>query len=131
MPARFKVNEEQNKVAFRTAAAKVLPDEIAFRKKLGFIVPIRIWMADERYNGDVRRLFQSEIAEKFFNVDEIHAIFDDYVGGNSDNWRKVWTIYTFLVWYEEYFVDRLQFAPYSGTGGCIVMPACKRHSPCP
>ena len=45
----YKVNEEQNKVAFRTAAAKVLPEEIAFRKKLGFIVPIRIWMADERY----------------------------------------------------------------------------------
>ena len=106
MPARFKVNEEQNKVAFRTAAAKVLPDEIAFRKKLGFIVPIRIWMADERYNGDVRRLFHSEIAEKFFKVDEIQVIFDDYVGGNSDNWRKVWTIYTFLVWYEEYFVKR-------------------------
>ena len=34
-------------MAFRTAAAKVLPEEIAFRKKLGFIVPIRIWMADE------------------------------------------------------------------------------------
>lgn len=106
MPAKYKVNEEQNKVAFRTAAAKVLPDEIAFRKKLGFIVPIRIWMADARYNQDVQRLFRSEIAEKFFHVEEIQAIFDDYVGGNSDNWRKVWTIYTFLVWYEEYFVKR-------------------------
>ena len=106
MPSRFKVNEEQNKVAFRTAAAKVLPDEIAFRKKLGFIVPIRIWMADARYNQDVQRLFHSEIAEKFFDVDAINAIFDDYVGGNSDNWRKVWTIYTFLVWYEEYFIKR-------------------------
>ena len=106
MPSRFKVNEEQNKVAFRTAAAKVLPEEIAFRKKLGFIVPIRIWMADERYNQDVRRLFHSDIAEKFFDVDAINAIFDEYVGGNSDNWRKVWTIYTFLVWYEEYFVKR-------------------------
>ena len=97
---------EQNKVAFRTAAAKVLPEEIAFRKKLGFIVPIRIWMADERYNQDVQRLFHSDIAEKFFDVDAINAIFDEYVGGNSDNWRKVWTIYTFLVWYEEYFVKR-------------------------
>jgi asparagine synthase (glutamine-hydrolysing) len=106
MPSRYKVNEEQNKVAFRTAAAKVLPEEIAFRKKLGFIVPIRIWMADDRYNQDVRRLFQSEIAEKFFHVEEIQAIFEDYIGGNSDNWRKVWTIYTFLVWYEEYFVKR-------------------------
>lgn len=106
MPSRYKVNEEQNKVAFRTAAAKVLPEEIAFRKKLGFIVPIRIWMADERYNQDVRDKFHSEMAAKFFNLDEINAIFDDYVGGNSDNWRKVWTIYTFLVWYEEYFVKR-------------------------
>ena len=94
------------KVALRTAAAKVLPEEIAFRKKLGFIVPIRIWMADDRYNADVRRLFASDIAEKFFHVEEIRAIFDEYVGGNSDNWRKVWTIYTFLVWYEEYFVKR-------------------------
>ena len=106
MPSRYKVNEEQNKVAFRTAARKVLPEEIAFRKKLGFIVPIRIWMADDRYNQDVREKFHSEMAAKFFNLDEIDAIFDDYVDGNSDNWRKVWTIYTFLVWYEEYFVKR-------------------------
>ena len=106
MPSKYKVNEEQNKVAFRTAAAKVLPDEIAFRKKLGFIVPIRIWMADDRYNQDVKDKFHSDIAAKFFNVDEINVIFDEYVGGNSDNWRKIWTIYTFLVWYEEYFVKR-------------------------
>ncbi len=104
MPSKYKVNEEQNKVAFRTAAAKVLPDEIAFRKKLGFIVPIRIWMADERYNQDVREKFRSEMAEKFFDIAEINGIFEDYIAGNSDNWRKIWTIYTFLVWYELYFV---------------------------
>jgi len=106
MPSKYKVNDEQNKVALRTAASKVLPEEIAFRKKLGFIVPIRIWLADSNYNQDVVRLFNSDIAGKFFNTDEIHAIFDEYIGGNSDNWRKVWTIYTFLVWYEEYFVKR-------------------------
>ncbi len=106
LPSAFKVNEEQNKVAFRTAAAKVLPEEIAFRKKLGFIVPIRIWLADDRYNQDVREKFASDYAAEFFNPDEIKAIFDDYIGGNSDAWRKVWTIYTFLVWYEEYFIKR-------------------------
>lgn len=106
MPSEYKVNAEQNKVAFRTAAAKVLPEEIAFRKKLGFIVPIRIWLADERYNGDVVAKFKSDMAAKFFKLDEINAILEEYIGGNSDNWRKVWTIYTFLVWYEEYFVKR-------------------------
>ena len=106
IPSEFKVNEEQNKVALRTAASNVLPDEIAFRKKLGFVVPIRMWMADERYNGDVREKFNSEIAAQFFNVEEINAIFNEYIGGNSDNWRKVYTIYAFLVWYDEYFVKR-------------------------
>lgn len=106
MPSRFKVNDETNKVAFRTAAAKVLPEEIAFRKKLGFIVPVRIWLADERYNADVTAKFTSDYAAEFFNPAEIMAIYSDYVEGNSDNWRKVWTIYTFLVWYEEYFIKR-------------------------
>ncbi len=105
MPSEYKVNEEQNKVALRTAAARVLPEEVAFRKKLGFIVPIRIWMADERYNQDVQAKLKSEICEKFFNIDEVNSIFEDYIGGNSDNWRKVWTIYTFVVWYEQYFVS--------------------------
>ena len=106
MPSKFKVNAEQNKIAFRTAAAKVLPEEIAFRKKLGFIVPIRIWLADDRYNADVKAKFHSEYAGKFFHLEELEKIFAEYVGGNSDLWRKVWTIYTFLVWYEEYFIKR-------------------------
>ena len=103
MPSCYKVNEEQNKVALRTAAAKVIPEDIAFRKKLGFVVPIRIWLADERYNQDVIKKLHSEAADKFFNLDEVQKIWDAYVGGDSDNWRKIWTIYTFLVWYEEYF----------------------------
>ncbi len=103
MPARFKVNDEQNKVAFRTAASKVLPDEIAFRKKLGFIVPIRHWMADERYNGDVREKLASDTADLFFNREELDGIWNEYTGGNSDLWRKIWTIYAFIVWYDLYF----------------------------
>ncbi len=103
MPSRFKVNEEMNKVAFRTAASKVLPEEIAFRKKLGFVVPIRYWMADDNYNTPVKETIFGGSAEKFFNMDEVKAIWDEYKGGNSDLWRKVWTIYTFLVWYNEYF----------------------------
>jgi len=103
MPSRFKVNAEQNKVAFRTAAAKVLPQEVAFRKKLGFIVPIRHWLADETYGADMRRRFKSETAAKFFKPEALDRILQEYLGGNSDLWRKVWTIYTFLVWYDEYF----------------------------
>ena len=103
VPSRFKVNEEQNKVAFRAAAEKMLSPEIANRKKLGFIVPIRYWLADERYNQDLFAKFSGAAAQEFFNMDELNALLQEYLGGNSDLWRKVWTVYTFLVWYDIYF----------------------------
>lgn len=103
MPSKYKVTEEQNKVAFRKAAAKVLPEEIAYRKKLGFVVPIRYWMADDRYNADVRARLTGETAEKFFHVDELKKLWDEYVTENSDLWRVIYTIYTFIVWYDIYF----------------------------
>lgn len=103
MPSAYKVNEEQNKVAFRTAATKVLPEEVAFRKKLGFVVPIRHWMADDRYNRDVYEMIHGPLAEQFFHKEVLTEIWEEYIGGNSDLWRKIWTIYTFLVWYRIYF----------------------------
>ena len=50
IPAEYKFVGEQNKYAFRKAASSKLPDEIAFRKKVGFAVPVRKWLADEKYN---------------------------------------------------------------------------------
>lgn len=84
-------------------ASNVLPEEIALHKKLGFIVPIRIWLADDRYNQDVQQKLKGEVAERFFHVEALLKIWEEYIGGSLDNWRKIWTIYSFLVWYEEYF----------------------------
>lgn len=106
IPPKFKVNQNFNKLALRKAASKVLPDEISFRKKVGFSVPIRIWLADERYNDDVIKKLNSNYVEEFFNKNEIELIWHNFINGNSNNWRKIWTIYTFLVWYEEYFIKR-------------------------
>lgn len=103
LPSEFKINDEQNKVAFRTAATSVIPEDIAFRKKMGFVVPIRHWMADSKYNKDVYEKIHGETAQKFFNMDVLGGIWDEYLGGNSDLWRKIWTVYTFIVWYEIYF----------------------------
>ncbi len=104
IPSKFKAKDGQSKIAFRHAASKILPKEIAFRKKIGFAVPIRIWLAESTYNADVIRLFDSEISGKFFNKCELDTIFTEFLNGKSENWRKIWTVYVFLVWYEEYFV---------------------------
>ena len=103
MPSRFKVGEEGNKLALRRAASRVLPEHIAYRKKLGFPVPVRAWLADEQWNADIRRAFASDVAHEFFNEDEISALLDEFLGGSLALWHRVWTIYVFIRWYELFF----------------------------
>ncbi|MDO4399526.1 MAG: asparagine synthase-related protein [Coriobacteriia bacterium] len=115
MPSKFKADAKHNKIALRAAASRVLPQEIAYRRKLGFPVPVRSWLADRTYNADIRRAFASETAQKFFNMDEITALLDAFEGRKpgvhalwfkrrkDQLWRYVWTVYTFIRWYELFF----------------------------
>ena len=116
MPSRFKADGNANKIALRAAASRVLPQEVAYRRKLGFPVPVRTWLADPAVNADIRRAFESEAAAEFFKLDEIGALLDAFLGQKprvshpvwfarhkAIMWRHVWTIYTFIRWYELFF----------------------------
>ena len=99
----YRVNREATKYAFRMAAKDYLPEEVASKKKLGFPVPTRVWLKDEKYYNIVKTAFQSEAAQKYFNTDKIVKYLDDHKNGKADNSRNVWTIYMFLVWYNQFF----------------------------
>jgi asparagine synthase (glutamine-hydrolysing) len=103
LPTRFKVNDQNTKIAMRAAAHRHLPDFVAEKKKLGFPVPIRIWLKEDKYYSIIKAAFTSKAAEKFFNTSEIVRLLDEHRSGKVDNSRKVWTIYMFLVWYKEFF----------------------------
>lgn len=103
IPTKYKVTDKNTKVAMREAAHRYLPDMVAEKKKLGFPVPIRIWLREDKYYNIVKEAFTSKAAEKFFNVNEIMKFLDRHKAGKEDNSRKIWTIYMFLVWYQEFF----------------------------
>ena len=103
IPTKFKVNDQNTKVAFRNAAHRYLPDMVAEKKKLGFPVPTRVWLREEKYYNIVKEAFESEAAKTYFNTEEIIGFLDRHKAGVEDNSRKVWTIYMFLVWYDQYF----------------------------
>ena len=65
---------------------------------------MREWIKDDDTYSDIYKLF-SESSE-FFNTKRIIKLLEDHKNGKRDNSRKIWTIYTFLVWYNEYFVKR-------------------------
>jgi len=103
LPTRLRVNKSNTKYAMRKAAAKHLPEETAEKEKLGFPVPTREWLKDEKYYGIVKRKFTGKTAEKFFNTDALVGWLDEHFTGKEDNSRRVWTVYVFLIWYDIYF----------------------------
>lgn len=110
VPLKYKVTKENTKYAMRQAAHRYLPDMVAEKKKLGFPVPIRIWLRDEKYYNVVKEAFTSKAAEEFFKTDEIVKLLDEHKNGKNDNSRKIWAIYMFLVWHKKFFEDELKAA---------------------
>ena len=105
IPTKYKVNAQNTKYAMRMAAHRYLPDMVAEKKKLGFPVPIRIWLKDEKYYNIIKKAFTSDAAKKYFNTDTLINYLDEHKEGKADNSRKIWTVYMFLVWYNDYFGD--------------------------
>ncbi len=103
IPLKCRVNTVTTKLALRKAAEKTLPKRTATKDKLGFPVPIRVWLKEDGYYNTVKSAFTSENAEKFFNTDKLVALLDTHKSGKADLSRKIWTVYTFLVWYEQFF----------------------------
>lgn len=103
LPTSLRCNKSNTKYAMRKAAVRHMPEETAEKEKLGFPVPTRVWLRDEKYYNVVKKKFKGKTAEKFFNTDTLVAWLDEHFSGKEDNSRRVWTVYVFLVWYDIYF----------------------------
>ncbi|AST93860.1 MULTISPECIES: asparagine synthase (glutamine-hydrolyzing) [Sutcliffiella] len=105
VPAQYKINSKQTKIALRQAAEEVIPSEWANRTKVGFPVPIRFWLREEKYYNKVKEMFESDMAAEFFETRELVQFLDDHYNGKENYARYIWTVYVFLVWYKKFFKD--------------------------
>lgn len=103
LPTKLRCNKHNTKYAMRKAAVRHMPEATAEKEKLGFPVPTRVWLRNEKYYNVVKTKFKGKTAEKFFNTDVLVSWLDSHFSGKEDNSRRVWTIYVFLVWYDIYF----------------------------
>ena len=102
IPTKYRIDKDTTKKMFRSISSKVLDLKVSSKRKLGFPTPIRVWLKDENIIRNIKMTFES--SSKFFNVEEILKLLYDHIDNKKDNSRKIWTIYTFLIWYEEYFI---------------------------
>lgn len=115
IPTKYRVTRKEvtdehtpyiTKYAMRLAAKQDTPQETAktaAKKKLGFPVPIRVWLKEEQYYNIVKARFESEASQQFFHTEQLVKLLDDHRDGKADNSRKIWTVFMFLTWYAVYF----------------------------
>ena len=108
LPLDYKIQAPRTKIALRSAAERTIPQKTAVRKKLGFPVPTRVWLKEDKYYEIVKAAFQSPTAEQFFHTDQLLAMLDRHKATRidrqrTDDSRKIWLVYIFLVWYERFF----------------------------
>lgn len=101
LPASCKQKGQQSKTLFRRVAARHLTGEESSRRKLGFPVPLEAIFASPQGEEELRRVFSSPAAARYFRQEELDRLLRKRKsrGGN----RKVWAVYAFLKWYEIYF----------------------------
>ena len=100
---KYLIKDNLTKYAFRKAANQKIPEEWSKRKKLGFLVPFREWIKEDKYYNIVKNTFNEEWVSEFFDIDKINTLLNNHYNGISNNARKIYTIYAFLVWYKVYF----------------------------
>ncbi len=104
LPEKWKVTGRTTKYAMRLAAARHLPREAAEKPKLGFPVPIRLWLREDAYYRLVREEFAGEAAGRFFRRENLLELLERHRRGKEDLSRKIWTVYIFLLWYRVCFL---------------------------
>ena len=105
IPDKFKIAKGTTKYILREASNEILPDEWANRPKKGFPVPIRYWLMQDEYYRQVKEYFEADFATEFFDRSAIIKLLDEHKSGKKMNQRKIWTVFTFLVWYKRFFID--------------------------
>ncbi|MBQ3021336.1 MAG: asparagine synthase (glutamine-hydrolyzing) [Bacilli bacterium] len=105
IPTKYFVKDGETKHIFRCIAKETIPESWSKRKKLGFPVPFGNWIKEEKYYNKVKEIFNEDFTKEFFKIDVINKMLDDHYNGILGNGKKIYTIYSFLIWYKRFFIE--------------------------
>lgn len=97
IPSDCKLRDDKNKLTFRMAAHKVLPEKFAYRQKIGFLVPMAEWMETDEWRAIIDNALTDGTLESLAGKRTVELCL------NEKGWHKRWRAYALLVWYHHFF----------------------------
>ncbi len=105
MEWRSKVGARRLKRMLRELAGRMLPPEVAAKRKWGFIVPVDHWM-----RGESQALFREMLvgptarSRGLFDYDYIERVLNEHVAGRVNHKHRLWSLFCLELWLQM-FVD--------------------------
>ncbi len=106
LPVSERVTREATKYALRQALRGVVPAHVLDRRKLGFPVPIRHWLADQMYDW-ARAIITDSQADELVDTNALLRMLEAHRRGPVDLSRKIWTVLILLIWHGIFVEDRI------------------------
>ena len=105
LPESLKMNKFRNKYLLKKVAAKLVPSEVIYRRKMGFGVPVGSWFRGEMKDF-VRGVLLSEKSLKrgIVNPEMMQKYVDEHTSGKFDHAFQIWSLLMLELWFQR-FID--------------------------
>ena len=84
-----------------------MPPHVLNRRKLGFPVPIRHWLAHDMLEW-AREIVRDSQTDAILDKAAVLRLIDDHRAGPVDHSRRIWTILVFMLWHGIFVEERIR-----------------------
>ena len=99
MPSRIKLCGKEGKYIFKKSLKSLVPDEILYRQKMGFSMPVKDWL-----RNDLKLVFEKLSSQHLFtnylDGSMVNKLWLKHLSGVSDFSAELWAILFFACWLE-------------------------------
>lgn len=103
LPLAYKYNKGNKKFILKQIVHKYIPQALVDRPKMGFGIPIDLWLQND-LKPFVDRYFDDEFITKqnIFVNEEVHKMRKSFYQGKLERTEKVWFLLMFQMWYDKW-----------------------------
>ncbi len=102
LPARFKVNGTEKKIALRASLRGVVPDSLIDRRKQGFQVPMAEWLRTDLREMARETLLSERARDRgYLDHEAVAGLLDRHQAGAEDNSAALWSFLVFELWHDQ------------------------------
>ncbi len=98
VPSNFKIQSSKPKPLLLDSLPEKLPDEAVFRKKMGFTIPLQLWMKT-RLKKEVEEVLLTPVAqlEGLLEEKSIKSVWSGFLEDRV-SWSRPWALYVLKKW---------------------------------